>query len=139
MTALSESLCLTIICDVFSLLILTFLLFSWVGKPILDKIPKGILVSVVQCLQMFHIMEPHLFILTNDVGLGGVFSPTLIGLTPAALAQGMGVALPAPNQQRHQAHQPAGAPGPSNNAMDACEVEGLSKGRQLGLTKNHCK
>src|SRR5882724_5034407 len=38
MTALSESFSLMIICDVFSLLILTSLLFSRVGKPILDNI-----------------------------------------------------------------------------------------------------
>ena len=37
MTALSERFLLTIICDIFSLPILTFLLFSQVRKPILDK------------------------------------------------------------------------------------------------------
>jgi len=37
MTALSESFSLTIICDVFSLLISTSLLFSQIGKPILDN------------------------------------------------------------------------------------------------------
>src|SRR5882724_2503144 len=36
MTALSESFSLTIICDVFPLMILTFLHFSQVGKPVLD-------------------------------------------------------------------------------------------------------
>src|SRR5882724_9835035 len=36
MTALSESFSLTIICDVFSLPILTSLLFSQIGKPVLD-------------------------------------------------------------------------------------------------------
>ena len=36
MTALSESLLLTLIHDVFSLLILTYLHFSWVRKPVLD-------------------------------------------------------------------------------------------------------
>jgi len=37
MTALSESLSLMIICDIFSLSILTYLLFSWIGKPIIDS------------------------------------------------------------------------------------------------------
>ena len=37
MTALSESFSLMIICDAFSLPISTFLLFSRVGKPILDN------------------------------------------------------------------------------------------------------
>jgi len=37
MTALSESLSLMIIRDVFSLPILTYLLFSWIGKPVLDN------------------------------------------------------------------------------------------------------
>ena len=37
MTALSESFSLMIIHDVFSLPISTFLLFSRVGKPVLDK------------------------------------------------------------------------------------------------------
>src|SRR5882724_2480076 len=36
MTALSKSFSLMIICDVFSLLLLTSLLFSQVGKPVLD-------------------------------------------------------------------------------------------------------
>src|SRR5882724_340285 len=36
MTALSESLLLMLICDIFSLSILTYLHFSWVGKPVLD-------------------------------------------------------------------------------------------------------
>jgi len=40
MTALFESLLLMLICDVFSLLIPTFLHFSQVGKPILDSIIK---------------------------------------------------------------------------------------------------
>src|SRR5882724_1311413 len=38
MSALSESFSFTIIHDVFSLLILTFLLFSQVGKPVLDTL-----------------------------------------------------------------------------------------------------
>ena len=37
MTALFESLLLMIICDVFSVLIPTYLLFSQVGKHIIDK------------------------------------------------------------------------------------------------------
>jgi len=37
MTALSESLLPMLICDVFSLSILTYLHFSWVRKPVLDK------------------------------------------------------------------------------------------------------
>jgi len=37
MTALLESLSLMVTLDVISLLILTILLFSWVGKPVLDK------------------------------------------------------------------------------------------------------
>ena len=37
MTALFESFSLTIIHDVFSLPILTYLLFSWIRKPILDS------------------------------------------------------------------------------------------------------
>ena len=41
MTALSESSSLTIICDVFSLPISTYLLFSQVGKPILDSGPAN--------------------------------------------------------------------------------------------------
>jgi hypothetical protein len=48
---------------------------------------------------MFHISQPNIFIVTNDICLGDVFSPTLIGLTPAGLAQGMGTAplVPWPN------------------------------------------
>ena len=38
MTALSESLLPMLICDIFSLLILTYLHFSWVRKPILDTV-----------------------------------------------------------------------------------------------------
>jgi len=37
MTALFESLSLTIICNIFSLLISTYLLFSQIRKPILDS------------------------------------------------------------------------------------------------------
>jgi len=37
MMALFKSFSLMIICDIFSLLILTYLRFSWVGKPILDS------------------------------------------------------------------------------------------------------
>src|SRR5882724_3132813 len=41
MTALSESFSLMIICDIFSLPISTFLLFSQIGKPILDTRHQG--------------------------------------------------------------------------------------------------
>jgi len=41
MTALLESLSLTIILDIISLSIPTFLLFSQVGKPILEKLLKS--------------------------------------------------------------------------------------------------
>jgi len=42
MTALSESFSLRIICDVFPLPNSTFLLFSWVGKPVLDTLSHSI-------------------------------------------------------------------------------------------------
>jgi len=47
MTVLSESLLPTLICDVFSLSILTYLHFSQVRKPILDTIPTYLLFSWV--------------------------------------------------------------------------------------------
>jgi hypothetical protein len=59
-----------------------------------DIHPQGILVTVVQHLQMFHIPLPNLFITTDNIQLGGIYSPTLIGLTPMGLSQGMGGAPP---------------------------------------------
>src|ERR1700676_5318848 len=68
---------------------------AWNSMMLMREIrPRGIFASV-QRLQMFHVTTPHLFIFTNDISLGSVFSPTLIGPTPAVLAQGMG-APPAP-------------------------------------------
>lgn len=53
--------------------------------------PRGIFATVVRCLQMFRVPTPNILIVTNDVCLGGVYSPTLLGPTPAALAHGMGM------------------------------------------------
>ena len=49
MTALFESFLLTIICDVFSVSILTYFLFCQVRKPVLDSIIKLPLLSKVLC------------------------------------------------------------------------------------------
>jgi len=65
-----------IICDVFSLLTSTFLLFSWVQKPILDKkLPPSSsytsILVIVDCLS-----EQSLFIPTHDT----IMSPQLAQL-----------------------------------------------------------
>ena len=82
---------------------------AWNSMMLMREIrPRGIFASVVRRLQMFRITQPHLFVVTNDIGLGGVFSPTLIGPTPAVLAQGMGVAPPAPWPNGHGDRLPYG-------------------------------
>jgi virulence-associated protein VapD len=74
----------------------TTALFAWNTMLATRRIrPLGILATVVRRLQMFHV-TPHIFIVTNRIRLGGVFSPTLLGPTPSLLAQGMG-APPPPN------------------------------------------
>ena len=50
---------------------------------------RGILATISKCLEMFHIPGPNIFIVTNDIHLGGVFSPTMIGPMLAGLAQDM--------------------------------------------------
>jgi len=74
--------------------------FTWNEMLQLRAIhPRGILATVLRCLEMFHIPDQNIFVVTNDIRLGGMFSPTLIGPTLAGLAQGMGMAplLPWPN------------------------------------------
>jgi len=58
--------------------------------------PPGVFATVVRCLQMYHVPRRRVLMVTNRVQLGGVSSPTLLGPTPAALAQGMGHIPPAP-------------------------------------------
>ena len=50
MTALYESLLLTIIHDVYSVLILTYLNFGWVRKPILDSLMHQCMIPIL-CLE----------------------------------------------------------------------------------------
>jgi hypothetical protein len=70
---------------------------AWAAMMSLREIrPRGILATVVRRLQMHRVPTPHVFIVTNDIRLGGNLSPTLIGPTPALLTQGMGV-VPPPN------------------------------------------
>ena len=72
-TALFESVLLTIICDVFSASILTYLLFSQVGKPILDTEPNHLL-STVSASGTFIVSERHLVSLYN-LSSFHIFSP----------------------------------------------------------------
>jgi hypothetical protein len=65
---------------------------AWTAMLGLREIrPHGIFATVVRRLQMLRVPTPNLLIVTNDVRLGGVYSPTLLGPTPAVLAHGMGV------------------------------------------------
>ena len=57
--------------------------------------PRGIIATVVRRLELFVVPWPQVMIVTNDMRLGGAFSPNLIGPTPAGLAQGMGAIPPA--------------------------------------------
>jgi hypothetical protein len=71
--------------------------FTWDVMMQLRSIrPRGIFATVMRQLEMFYIIYPHVTIVTNMVRLGGILSPTLIGPTPAALAQGLGIAPPPP-------------------------------------------
>jgi hypothetical protein len=51
--------------------------------------PRGILATVVRRLAMFTIPTPDVFIIMDDVRLGGVFSSDLMGPTPG-LAEEVG-------------------------------------------------
>lgn len=52
--------------------------------------PQGVFATVVRRLQMYRVPRRHVLMVTNQVRLGGILSPVLVGPTPAALAQGMG-------------------------------------------------
>jgi hypothetical protein len=69
---------------------------AWTNMLDLRQIrPRGVLATVVRRLEMFHVPEPQLLIVTDDVRLGGIFSPIIVGPTPAGLSQGIGGAPPA--------------------------------------------
>ena len=63
--------------------------------------PHGVFATVVRRLQMFRVPRRHVLVVTNQVRLGGIFSPNLLGPTPADLAVGIGHIPPAnwPNNQ----------------------------------------
>ena len=50
--------------------------------------PLGILPSVLKAIQMFYITLPDIMIATDEMVLGGAYSPFLIGPTPANLVPG---------------------------------------------------
>lgn len=65
---------------------------AWTAMMQLRAIrPLGIFPTVVRRLQMFRVPTPNLLIVTNDVQLGGMYSPTLLGPTPIFLAHGHGL------------------------------------------------
>src|SRR5882724_5745537 len=74
MTALFESFSLMFIHDVFSLLISTYLLFSQIGKPVLDNWPVTFLNTMVKVLSacvaenITHAVEMHGILLRNHLG-----------------------------------------------------------------------
>ncbi|KII91177.1 hypothetical protein PLICRDRAFT_27942 [Plicaturopsis crispa FD-325 SS-3] len=78
--------------------------------------PRGIFASVLRRLQLFQI-RADFCIVTDDVRLGGQFSPIPIGPTPAGLVPpGMGTPVPAA-QWPPFGHLPSGVI-PGNDAMD---------------------
>ncbi|PPR05275.1 hypothetical protein CVT26_011440 [Gymnopilus dilepis] len=59
----------------------------WQDMVTLRRIkPRGVLASTVRAMQMFRIPR-DVFIVTQEIALGGAFSPGLIGPTPRMLAQ----------------------------------------------------
>ena len=57
--------------------------------------PHGVFATVVRRPQMFRVPRRHVLVVTNQVRLGGIFSPNLLGPTPADLAVGIGHIPPA--------------------------------------------
>lgn len=75
----------------------TTALFTWNTMLSLRGIrPRGVLATVLQRMEMFSIPHPHSFIVTNNLQLGGLYSPALLGPTPAGLSEGMGAPPPPP-------------------------------------------
>lgn len=54
--------------------------------------PKGVLATTIRPLEMFAV--PVHLIVTNNISLGGAFSPDLVGPTPAGLAHDLGEVPP---------------------------------------------
>jgi hypothetical protein len=75
----------------------TTAIMTWTTMMHLRNIPpRGVLATVVRRMEMFAIPLPNIFIVTNDIRLGGFLSPGLLGPTPAGLAQGLGAVPPPP-------------------------------------------
>jgi hypothetical protein len=69
--------------------------FTWATMTDLREIrPRGIISTVLRRLEMFEVTLPNLFIVTQDVQLGGNLSPRLLGPTPANLAHGPQLGVP---------------------------------------------
>lgn len=51
-------------------------------------LPLGVVPSCLKAIEMFFISNPDIMITTEDMQLGGVFSPHLIGPTPINLVPG---------------------------------------------------
>src|SRR5882724_10730555 len=78
MTALSESLLPTLIHDVFSLSILTYLHFSWVRKPVLDSIlPSGSLCLNLKRLCSYYWKETLKIIISEHLITSSKLSHTI--------------------------------------------------------------
>ncbi|KAL6302211.1 hypothetical protein BKA93DRAFT_410792 [Sparassis latifolia] len=66
----------------------------WLDMMELREIePRGIFAAALRRLQMFQVPR-QIFIVTQHVRLTGMYSPNLIGPTPAALSHGLGVPMP---------------------------------------------
>jgi hypothetical protein len=59
--------------------------FAWTSMMNLRRLqPLGIFPSVIKAIQMYHINVPTM-IVTENIQLGGAYSPTLFGPTPIGL------------------------------------------------------